>query len=227
MSLCELAMNLSSHQIIVIWKERSSSDMPVNLILIFFQVHQNYLVLSVNLRSVLICYTTLSSAPFVTCADAPVEGLVDYSDTDSSSDNSAHPDSKLWIRNEIAKLKGRYRSDKTWDNRVNTIIAAIKRGNYDYFDQEFYLPPRSPPKRTRDDAELEKGQAGPSSRNSAPLEWGVIMPGDSPDHGALDPDVQFEKELPGVKIEPEREIDPPKRVRRIEGGSNNGDEDAN
>ena len=59
LSLCELAMNLSSHQIIVIWKERSSSDMPVNLILIFFQVHQNYLILSVNLRSVLICYTTL------------------------------------------------------------------------------------------------------------------------------------------------------------------------
>ena len=60
LSLCELAMNLSSHQIIVIWKERSSSDMPVNLILIFFQVHQNYLILSVNLRSVLICYTTLT-----------------------------------------------------------------------------------------------------------------------------------------------------------------------
>ena len=96
----------------------------------------------------------------MTCADAPVEGLVDYSDKDSSSDNSAHPDSKLWIRNEIAKLKGRYRSDdKTWDNRVNTIIAAIKRGNYDYFDQEFYLPPRSPPKRTRDDAGEGPGRA--------------------------------------------------------------------
>ena len=41
LSLCELAMNLSSHQIIVSLKESSSSDMPVNLILIFFQVHQN------------------------------------------------------------------------------------------------------------------------------------------------------------------------------------------
>ena len=31
----DLTMNLSSHQIIVSWKERSRSDMPVNLILIF------------------------------------------------------------------------------------------------------------------------------------------------------------------------------------------------
>ena len=31
----DLTMNLSSHHIIVNWKERSSSDMPVNLILIF------------------------------------------------------------------------------------------------------------------------------------------------------------------------------------------------
>ena len=64
LSLFELAMNLSSHQIIVSRKERSSSDMPVNLnlILIFFQVHQNYLILSVNLRSVLICYTTLENS---------------------------------------------------------------------------------------------------------------------------------------------------------------------
>ena len=35
LSLCELAMSLSSHQIIVSWKERSRSDMPVKLILIF------------------------------------------------------------------------------------------------------------------------------------------------------------------------------------------------
>ena len=37
LSLCELDMNLSSHQIIVTWRERSSSDMPVTLILIFFK----------------------------------------------------------------------------------------------------------------------------------------------------------------------------------------------
>ena len=59
LSLCELDMNLSSHQIIVTWKERSRSDMAVNLILIFFSSSSKYLILSVNLRSVLICYTTL------------------------------------------------------------------------------------------------------------------------------------------------------------------------
>ena len=59
-------MNLSSHQIIVSWKERSSSVMPVNLnlILIFFSSSSKYLSWSVNLRSVLICYTTLSSTHF-------------------------------------------------------------------------------------------------------------------------------------------------------------------
>ena len=60
LSLCDLVMNLSSHQIIVSWKERSSSDMPVNLILIFFSSSSKYLIWSVNLRSVLICYTTLT-----------------------------------------------------------------------------------------------------------------------------------------------------------------------
>ena len=59
LSLCELVMTLSSHQIIVSWKERSSSVMPVNLI--FFSSSSKYLSLSVNLRSVLICYTTLVS----------------------------------------------------------------------------------------------------------------------------------------------------------------------
>ena len=43
LSLCELVMNLSSHQIIVSWKERSSSDMPVNLILIFFSSSSKYI----------------------------------------------------------------------------------------------------------------------------------------------------------------------------------------
>ena len=55
----DLTMSLSSHQIIVSWKERSSSDMPVNLILIFFSSSSKYLNWSVNFRSVLICYTTL------------------------------------------------------------------------------------------------------------------------------------------------------------------------
>ena len=49
LSLCELAMNLSSHLIILSWKERSSSDMVVNLI--FFQVHQ---------KSELICELKIS-----------------------------------------------------------------------------------------------------------------------------------------------------------------------
>ena len=65
LSLCELAMTLSSHQIIVSWKERSISDMPVNLILIFFSSSSKYLIWSVNIRSVLICYTTLISSGWI------------------------------------------------------------------------------------------------------------------------------------------------------------------
>ena len=68
LSLCELVMILSSHQIIVSWKERSSSVMHVNLILIFFSSSSKYLILSVNLRSVLICYTTLPSTTL--CLDS-------------------------------------------------------------------------------------------------------------------------------------------------------------
>ena len=79
LSLCELVMNLSSHQIIVSWKERSSSDNPVNLILIFFSRSLKYLILSVNFRSVLICYTTLiwSGIPMTSIKHQRVASLME------------------------------------------------------------------------------------------------------------------------------------------------------
>ena len=43
----------------VSWRKRSSSDIPVNLRLIFFSSSSKYLSWSVDSRSVLICYTTL------------------------------------------------------------------------------------------------------------------------------------------------------------------------
>ena len=40
-SLCEVIMSFSSNQLNMSWKEKSSSDIPVNLSMIFFPVHQN------------------------------------------------------------------------------------------------------------------------------------------------------------------------------------------
>ena len=54
-----LSMNSSSLQLNVSWKERTSSDIPVNLSLIFFTSSSKYLSWSVKSKSVLICYTTL------------------------------------------------------------------------------------------------------------------------------------------------------------------------
>ena len=48
-----------NNQLNVSWKERSSSDIPANLSLIFFSSSSKYLSWSVNSRSALICYTTL------------------------------------------------------------------------------------------------------------------------------------------------------------------------
>ena len=53
-----------------------------------------------------------------------LDGLVDYSDTDSTSDassgNDVHPDSKLWIRKEMEKLR-RHRS-------YDAIVNNARRG---------------------------------------------------------------------------------------------------
>ena len=112
----DLTMNLSSHQIIVSWKERSRSDMPVNLILIFFSSSSKYLIWSVNLRSVLICYTTL------------VWPLVW---SQRCSQNWTHPVGKIPLkqRRRISMCKGFY---------VSSYLPCLQIG----FSRNFYAAAR-------------------------------------------------------------------------------------
>ena len=179
-----------------------------------------------------------------------LDGLVDYSDTDSTSDassgNDAHPDSKLWIRKEMEKLR-RHRSydaivnyrekgDIDWHKRVDSIIAAMHRNNFECWDKDLYVSnwvtnstsPKHSPKRTYDEAGLIEEYP----------EWGVNQWQDSTATGAtsapitsnktaeasktistmpptceMEPEIMSNKEIPQPKVRAVENNVSPKRIR--------------
>ena len=122
LSLCELAMNLSSHQIIVSWRERSSSDMPVNLILIFFSSSSKYLILSVNFRSVLICYTTLPiRTKMKTRPKTPSSRTIEY-----LPQSLSHCERHIIIYDSVGMVMMKKVPEQTMLSRVNEVAGATR-----------------------------------------------------------------------------------------------------